>query len=55
MLCGKSIVNRVTFMLREWHDTPYYIMNDNTKNIFKVQTRVKIQPEYECVECECIE
>ena len=35
------------------HDTPYYITNDNTKQ--HIQAHVKIQPENECIECECIE
>ena len=55
MLCGKSIVNRVTFKLKNdlIHDTRYYITNDSTKQ--HIQARVKIQPQNECIECECIE
>ena len=55
MLYSKSIVNMVTFKLKNdiIHDTPYYITNDNTKQ--HIQAQVKIQPENECIECECIE
>ena len=55
MLYSKSIANRVTFKLKNdiIHDTPYSITNDNTNQ--HIQAQAKIQPENECIVCECIE